>query len=139
MFLSNVSVPFPGSNGIRIFALFPMMLAIAIMWFVCVVLTLTGVFPDDPEVYGYAARVDTKVDNIRAAPWLALPYPGQDALFPPLSIFCSSSHIGPASPTILVSLFSCCLLQVVLGLPTFLFLLVPIPLLLLHDFLSPFS
>ncbi|XP_071815513.1 solute carrier family 23 member 2-like [Apostichopus japonicus] len=77
MFLSNVSVPFPGSNGIRIFALFPMMLAIAIMWFVCVVLTLTGVFPDDPEVYGYAARVDTKVDNIRAAPWLALPYPGQ--------------------------------------------------------------
>lgn len=53
------------------------MLAVVIMWFVCLILTVAGVFPEDPNTYGYAARVDTKSDNLKNTPWFSFPYPGK--------------------------------------------------------------
>ncbi len=40
------------------------------------ILTESGVFPDDPSAPGYGARTDTKLDAIRSTPWFLFPYPG---------------------------------------------------------------
>lgn len=50
-------------------------LAIMVVWLLCYVLTLTGVFPSQPEAYGYKARTDARGEILSVAPWFRVPYP----------------------------------------------------------------
>lgn len=50
-------------------------LAIMLVWLICYVLTRTGVFPSQPEEYGYKARTDARGEILSAAPWFRIPYP----------------------------------------------------------------
>ncbi|XP_054697647.1 solute carrier family 23 member 1 isoform X3 [Grus americana] len=52
-------------------------LAIMVVWLLCYVLTRTGVFPSQPEVYGYKARTDARGEILSVAPWFRVPYPCQ--------------------------------------------------------------
>ncbi|XP_022085031.1 solute carrier family 23 member 2-like isoform X2 [Acanthaster planci] len=61
----------------NLFKLFPIILAVALAWLFCFIFTATGVFPDDPSVYGYAARTDLNSMVLDRAPWFRFPYPGQ--------------------------------------------------------------
>uniref|UniRef100_A0A182KF56 Xanthine/uracil transporter n=1 Tax=Anopheles christyi TaxID=43041 RepID=A0A182KF56_9DIPT len=69
-----------GHGGLRVvwfplFKLFPVLLTIAIMWTVCGVLTVTGVFPE-----GHPARTDVRLRVLQDAEWFRVPYPGQFGL-----------------------------------------------------------
>ncbi|KAK7491992.1 hypothetical protein BaRGS_00016838, partial [Batillaria attramentaria] len=86
--LDRVSVPIPcfsrRGHGVqrttfrlKLFALFPVLLAVVISWLLCLVLTLTDVLPRDPEEWGHAARTDTNQRVLQQAPWVRIPYPGQ--------------------------------------------------------------
>ncbi|KAI0234530.1 Solute carrier family 23 member 2 [Lamellibrachia satsuma] len=57
--------------------LFALVLATAISWLVCYILTVTDVFPDDPNSSSYKTRTDVKLDAIYNSRWLFIPYPGQ--------------------------------------------------------------
>ncbi|XP_063362401.1 solute carrier family 23 member 2 [Cydia amplana] len=78
--MGGVSVPtvsWTRSTGCSVqwfplFKLFPVLLTITIMWFVCLVLTLTDALPA-----GHPARTDLKLVIIQDAPWFRVPYPGQ--------------------------------------------------------------
>ncbi|KAK7485854.1 hypothetical protein BaRGS_00022849 [Batillaria attramentaria] len=88
-YLRNVEVPFfsyraaPGGgrgcvrSSLRFFALFPVLLAVALAWLLCFIFTETDVFPSDIKKWGYAARTDTKSEVLSLAPWFRFPYPGQ--------------------------------------------------------------
>ncbi|KAM8994298.1 solute carrier family 23 member 1 isoform 1-T1 [Ara ararauna] len=52
-------------------------MAIMVVWLLCYVLTRTGVFPSDPEAYGYKARTDARGEILSVAPWFRVPYPCQ--------------------------------------------------------------
>ncbi|CAL1533120.1 unnamed protein product [Lymnaea stagnalis] len=76
-YLRNIAVPFPCmQNKIKIFALFPVLLAIIIAWAVCAILTATNVLPQEPEV-GYKARTDIRLATLSDSQWFRFPYPGQ--------------------------------------------------------------
>ncbi|XP_026729143.1 solute carrier family 23 member 2 isoform X2 [Trichoplusia ni] len=78
--MTNVNIPtitWKSGKGFTIvwfplFKLFPVLLTIVIMWALCGILTVTGVFP--PE---HPARTDVKLNIIEDAPWFRVPYPGQ--------------------------------------------------------------
>lgn len=79
--LRNVPVPayavWRKTGGVQlrwcyVFRLFPVLLTIAIMWSLCAVLTVTGVFP-----VGHAARTDVRIRVLTDAAWFYVPYPGQ--------------------------------------------------------------
>ena len=57
--------------------LFPVITAIVISWAFCAILTVTGVFTDDPDKYGYTARTDVKLTTLSVTPWARFPYPFQ--------------------------------------------------------------
>ncbi|NXX42120.1 S23A1 protein, partial [Tricholaema leucomelas] len=84
-YLRNVPIPLPGYQRgkgfvvfrVQIFKMFPIILAIMLMWLLCYVLTLTGVFPSQPEHYGYKARTDARGEILPVAPWFRVPYPCQ--------------------------------------------------------------
>ncbi|KAK7110636.1 solute carrier family 23 member 1-like [Littorina saxatilis] len=87
--LHKVSVPLPtvsitrkhgcqcSAKHLPIFGLFPVLLAMALSWLLCLVLTLTNALPDDPDHWAYNARTDTRSAAITNAPWFRVPYPGQ--------------------------------------------------------------
>lgn len=50
-------------------------LAVMLVWFVCYILTLTEVLPNDPEKYGYKARTDARGEIMSQTPWFRIPYP----------------------------------------------------------------
>ncbi|XP_060792256.1 solute carrier family 23 member 1 isoform X5 [Neoarius graeffei] len=52
-------------------------LAVMLVWFVCYILTLTEVLPNDPEKYGYKARTDARGEIMSQTPWFRIPYPCQ--------------------------------------------------------------
>lgn len=56
---------------------FQIILAMMIMWLLCYIFTLTDVFPDDPDAWGYGARTDIRGDVIQDAAWFRIPYPGR--------------------------------------------------------------
>ncbi|CAO2593687.1 Solute carrier family 23 member 1 [Lemmus lemmus] len=62
---------------IQIFKMFPIVLAIMIVWLLCYVLTLTDVLPADPTAYGFQARTDARGDIMASSPWIRIPYPCQ--------------------------------------------------------------
>ncbi|XP_065202699.1 solute carrier family 23 member 1-like [Planococcus citri] len=78
--MSEVKVPLVGYRKgyglkitwFRLFKLFPVLLTIVIMWVICGVLTATNYLPS-----GHPARTDTKIDIVRNAAWIRIPYPGQ--------------------------------------------------------------
>ncbi|NXM41676.1 S23A1 protein, partial [Gymnorhina tibicen] len=84
-YLRQVAICLPGyrrGHGfvllrIQIFKMFPIILAIMLVWLICYVLTLTGVFPSQPEEYGYRARTDARGEILSVAPWFRVPYPCQ--------------------------------------------------------------
>ncbi|XP_059913566.1 solute carrier family 23 member 1 [Gadus macrocephalus] len=84
-YLREVSVPFPTysrgrgfrATGIQVFKLFPIILAIMVVWLVCYCLTLTDVLPSNPDLYGYKARTDARGNIMSTAPWFRVPYPCQ--------------------------------------------------------------
>ncbi|XP_076206325.1 solute carrier family 23 member 1 isoform X1 [Aptenodytes patagonicus] len=84
-YLRHVAVCLPGyrrGSGfvlfrVQIFKMFPIILAIMVVWLLCYVLTRTGVFPSQPEAYGYKARTDARGEILSVAPWFRVPYPCQ--------------------------------------------------------------
>ncbi|NWU65535.1 S23A1 protein, partial [Pterocles burchelli] len=84
-YLRHVPIRLPGYRRgrgfvllrVQIFKLFPIILAIMVVWLLCYVLTRTGVFPGQPEEYGYKARTDARGEILSVAPWFRVPYPCQ--------------------------------------------------------------
>uniref|UniRef100_A0A4W4H875 Solute carrier family 23 member 1 n=1 Tax=Electrophorus electricus TaxID=8005 RepID=A0A4W4H875_ELEEL len=84
-YLRNWAFPFPfysrqkGCHTARfqIFKMFPIIMAIMLVWLVCYILTLTDVLPSDPAQYGYKARTDARGEIMSQAPWFRMPYPCQ--------------------------------------------------------------
>uniref|UniRef100_A0A8B9K6E4 Solute carrier family 23 member 1 n=1 Tax=Astyanax mexicanus TaxID=7994 RepID=A0A8B9K6E4_ASTMX len=84
-YLRNWAFPFPfysrqkGCHITRfqIFKMFPIIMAIMLVWLVCYILTLTDVLPNDPSQYGYKARTDARGEIMSQAPWFRMPYPCQ--------------------------------------------------------------
>lgn len=52
------------------------LISVGLSWFLCFVLTATGVFTDDPNGWGYGARTDIKTDVLTKTSWFRFPYPG---------------------------------------------------------------
>ncbi|XP_065590517.1 solute carrier family 23 member 1 isoform X3 [Cyrtonyx montezumae] len=84
-YLRNVPVLLPGYRWgrgfvllrVQIFKMFPIILAIMVMWLLCYALTRAGVFPSRPDEYGYKARTDARGEILSVAPWFRVPYPCQ--------------------------------------------------------------
>ncbi|XP_062485235.1 solute carrier family 23 member 1 [Pezoporus occidentalis] len=84
-YLRHVTICLPGYRRgrgfvllrIQIFKMFPIIMAIMVVWLLCYVLTRTGVFPSEPEAYGYKARTDARGEILSVAPWFRVPYPCQ--------------------------------------------------------------
>ncbi|OXA61626.1 solute carrier family 23 member 1 [Folsomia candida] len=55
-----------------IFQVFPVLLALGIVWGACIILTVTDVLPK-----GDPARSDSKIRILHGAPWFRIPYPFQ--------------------------------------------------------------
>ncbi|KAI3373374.1 hypothetical protein L3Q82_006674 [Scortum barcoo] len=62
---------------VHIFKMFPIILAIMLVWLVCYILTLTNLLPSDPDRYGHKARTDARGDIMASSPWFRVPYPCQ--------------------------------------------------------------
>lgn len=65
------------ATRVQIFKLFPIILAIMLVWLVCYVLTLTDLLPRDPDRYGHKGRTDARGDIMTLSPWFRMPYPCQ--------------------------------------------------------------
>ncbi|XP_029703932.1 solute carrier family 23 member 1 isoform X2 [Takifugu rubripes] len=84
-YLRETSIPVPfysrekglTSTRVQIFKMFPIILAIMVVWLVCYIFTLTNLLPSDPSRYGYKARTDARGDIMTSAPWFRMPYPCQ--------------------------------------------------------------
>ena len=66
-------------TSIATLAIFPFLqviLAIAVSWIICAIITAAGGFPSDPSIPQYKARVDARTAVLREAQWFRLPYPG---------------------------------------------------------------
>ncbi|XP_056140345.1 solute carrier family 23 member 1 [Lampris incognitus] len=64
-------------SRVYLFKMFPIILAIMVVWLVCYILTLTDVLPSDPSRYGHRARTDARGDIMAMSPWFRVPYPCQ--------------------------------------------------------------
>lgn len=60
-----------------LFRLFPVILAIAVSWMICAIITAAGKFPSDPRIPQYMARTDARIQVLKEAKWFRFPYPGQ--------------------------------------------------------------
>ncbi|XP_073476858.1 solute carrier family 23 member 1 [Aquarana catesbeiana] len=56
----------------QIFKMFPIIMAIMLVWLLCYILTLTDVFPS-----GSKARTDARGEIMSSSPWFRFPYPCQ--------------------------------------------------------------
>ncbi|XP_037324366.1 solute carrier family 23 member 1 isoform X1 [Pungitius pungitius] len=65
------------STRVQIFKMFPIILAIMLVWLVCYILTLTNLLPSNSESYGHKARTDARGDIMTSSPWFRVPYPCQ--------------------------------------------------------------
>ncbi|XP_039248296.2 solute carrier family 23 member 1-like [Styela clava] len=83
--IRTVPLPFPyyargkgmKVSWIKIFSLYPILLAICVVWGFCGILTATDVFPTNSTSYGYEARTDIRLGVLQEAAWFRVPYPGQ--------------------------------------------------------------
>ncbi|XP_078378704.1 solute carrier family 23 member 2-like [Oculina patagonica] len=85
-YLTKFEIPVPGYSKERggcyvgrfpLFRLFPVILAIAVSWIICAIITAAGGFPSDASIPQYMARTDARTAVLREAKWFRLPYPGQ--------------------------------------------------------------
>ncbi|XP_031722098.1 solute carrier family 23 member 1-like isoform X1 [Anarrhichthys ocellatus] len=84
-YLRRIPIPVPAysrakklhTSKLYIFQIMPILLGIAVSWFVCYLLTISDVLPSDPAQYGHLARTDVKGDVLNQASWFTIPYPGQ--------------------------------------------------------------
>ncbi|XP_029439213.1 solute carrier family 23 member 1 isoform X2 [Rhinatrema bivittatum] len=84
-YLRNMSILLPGYKWgkgfiavrLQIFKLFPIVLAIMLVWLLCYILTITNVFSSDTKSYGYKARTDARGEIMSSAPWFRFPFPCQ--------------------------------------------------------------
>lgn len=51
-------------------------LAIAVSWVLCAIITAAGGFPSDPSIPQYKARTDARTAVLREAKWFRVPFPG---------------------------------------------------------------
>uniref|UniRef100_A0AAY4ALR4 Solute carrier family 23 member 1 n=1 Tax=Denticeps clupeoides TaxID=299321 RepID=A0AAY4ALR4_9TELE len=65
------------TSKVQIFKMFPIIMAIMVVWLVCYILTLTDVLPREPDRYGFKARTDARGEIMSQAPWFRMPYPCQ--------------------------------------------------------------
>lgn len=65
------------STRVQVFKMFPIILAIMLVWLVSYILTLTDLLPSDPERYGHKGRTDARGDIMTSSPWFRMPYPCQ--------------------------------------------------------------
>ena len=56
--------------------IFQIILAIAVSWALCAIITVAGGFPSDPMNPQYKARTDARIAVLKEAEWLRFPYPG---------------------------------------------------------------
>ncbi|XP_072022550.1 solute carrier family 23 member 1-like [Amphiura filiformis] len=56
---------------------FQIVFGVLLTWMIALICTTSGVFPENPSTYGYAARTDLKSYAIEEASWFYIPYPGQ--------------------------------------------------------------
>ncbi|NWY03509.1 S23A1 protein, partial [Nothoprocta ornata] len=84
-YLRNITLRLPGYRWgrgfvlfrVQIFKMFPIILAVMVVWLLCYLLTRADVFPSRPDVYGYKARTDARGEILSVAPWFRVPYPCQ--------------------------------------------------------------
>ena len=57
--------------------LIQVLIAIAVGWLVCHILTVTQVLPSNPKTLGYYARTDARAEVLGKTKWFFFPYPGQ--------------------------------------------------------------
>ncbi|KAL9967142.1 hypothetical protein ACROYT_G025315 [Oculina patagonica] len=85
-YLTKIQIPVPvyskEQGGLYVgrfpvFRLFPVILAIAVSWIICAIITAAGGFPSDPSIPQYMARTDARIDVLEKAKWFRFPYPGQ--------------------------------------------------------------
>ncbi|KAJ7386680.1 hypothetical protein OS493_006688 [Desmophyllum pertusum] len=85
-YLTKIEIPFPGCSRARggvyvgrfpLFRLFPVILAIAVSWIICAIITAAGGFPSDPSIPQYMARTDARIAVLKEVKWFRFPYPGQ--------------------------------------------------------------
>lgn len=84
-FMNKMEVPIPSfslrrkchTKKLPVFQLFPIVIAVAIVWLFSFVLTVTDVFPSNSTVTGYKARTDSKLEIMTESPWFTLPLPLQ--------------------------------------------------------------
>ena len=57
------------------------LLAMALAWFICFILTVAGAFPDKETEWGYYARTDIKLNVLSNAKWISFPYPGKQFIY----------------------------------------------------------
>ncbi|KAL6739636.1 hypothetical protein Aduo_013068 [Ancylostoma duodenale] len=83
VYMEHLRVPIPYysfkkkrvfTTKIRLFGQFPYLLSILLVWFICYLMTITGVEP-----VGGQARTDKNVTMmvLRESPWFQVPFPGQ--------------------------------------------------------------
>ncbi|XP_025095626.1 solute carrier family 23 member 2-like [Pomacea canaliculata] len=83
LYLGKVHIPIPSCSkekvrtSLPVFQLLPILLALLVMWVVSAILTVAGVFPNDPTNAMFYSRTDAKNEIIRSTPWLQFVYPGQ--------------------------------------------------------------
>ncbi|KAK7499327.1 hypothetical protein BaRGS_00009302 [Batillaria attramentaria] len=84
----TITVPYPAfsrrggcacatTTSLRVFELFPVLLAMVVSWLLCLLLTVTNALPSEQGSWGYNARTDVRSAVLRDAPWIRVPYPGQ--------------------------------------------------------------
>ena len=66
----------PLHGRMRIFELFPIVLAIAVVWSYGAIVTAAGVYDNSPADVQKACRTD-QTDVLARSPWFRVPYPGQ--------------------------------------------------------------
>ncbi|XP_010224796.1 PREDICTED: solute carrier family 23 member 1 [Tinamus guttatus] len=82
-YLRNITLRLPGYRWgrgfvlfrVQIFKMFPIILAIMVVWLLCYLLTRADVFPSQADAYGYKARTDARGEILSVAPWFRVPYP----------------------------------------------------------------
>ncbi|KGL85379.1 Solute carrier family 23 member 1, partial [Tinamus guttatus] len=86
-YLRNITLRLPGYRWgrgfvlfrVQIFKMFPIILAIMVVWLLCYLLTRADVFPSQADAYGYKARTDARGEILSVAPWFRVPYPSSAA------------------------------------------------------------
>ncbi|XP_033639542.1 solute carrier family 23 member 1-like isoform X1 [Asterias rubens] len=84
-YIARFGIPFCGFSkekgchriSFPLFKMFPVILSIVVSWAFAAILTVTNVFPTDPNEYGYLARTDLRIGVLRESAWIRVPYPGQ--------------------------------------------------------------